>query len=52
MIVTASLNFQEPCEKDVSAADPLRGLSKSADGCGARNDIKTHRQNPEDLVVD
>lgn len=46
----ASLNFQESCEKDVSTADPLRGLSKSADGRGARDDIKTHRQNLEDPV--
>lgn len=47
----ASLNFQELYEKDVSAADPLRGLSKSVDGSGARNDVKAHRQNHEDTIV-
>lgn len=51
-IVMASLNFQELHKKDVSATDSLRGLSKSADGSGARNNVKTHRQNHEDPVVD
>jgi len=31
--------------------DSLRGISKSADGRGARNDIETYRQNHEDSVT-
>lgn len=44
--------FQKSREEDVPATDPLRRLSKSVNGRGARDDVTTHRQDHEDPLTE